>query len=120
MVHFAEQMDKLLEGKISPSIVGLYQAAGVLAYIVLIASFFTFLGRLVEHDPPQIVAMTVMLTLLVFSAAITGTLVLGLPVYFTFAKNNVKRGLSILAYTLLYLFAVVITAATVLAIVSPK
>ncbi len=113
-------MDKLLEGKISPSLTGFYQAAGVLAYIIFIASFFTFLGSSVEKDPPQIVAMTVMLTILVCSAAITGTMVLGLPAYCTFAKNNVERGLSILGYTLLYLFAVVVTAAIVLTIVSPK
>lgn len=102
-------MEKLLNNKISPTIIGLYQAIGVVIYTVLIAGLFTLLESR-KINPPDFVAAPIMLTLLVLSAGITGTLVFGLSVYLTFAKNNVKRGLAILAFTLFYLFLALILA----------
>lgn len=102
-------MEKLLEDKISPALVGLYQAAGVILYTILIATLFASVGNF-EAELPQFVVMPIMLSLLVLSAGLTGTLVFGLPVYFTFAKNNVKRAINILAYTFLYLLTTVLVA----------
>ena len=46
-----------------------------------------------------------MLTLLVFSAAVTGSLVFGYPVYLILNKQT-KEGVSIFAYTLLFLVVI--------------
>jgi len=57
-----------------------------------------------------------MLTLLVFSAAITGTLVFGYPVYLVLVKNKIKEALTILAFTLLFTFILILTTAILILI----
>ncbi len=110
-------MEKLLDEKTSPAIVGFFQATGVVLYTILIATLITTLGNF-ENRVPEFVAIPVMLSLLVLSAGLTGTLVFGLPVYFTFAKNNVKRGLSILGYTFVSLLTFVFLAFLILSTIS--
>lgn len=104
------QMDKLLSNDIRPAIVGLYQALGVVVYTVLLALIINSLGRL-ENQAPEVLATPFFLTLLVLSAGITGSLVFGLPVYFAFSKNNVKRAVSILAYTFLFILVFILISA---------
>lgn len=100
-------MDKLLTDKINPAIVGLYQALGIVVYTTLVAVIITSLEG-TGLNSPDILAIPTILTLLVLSAGITGSLVFGLPVYFTFAKNDIKRAISILGYTFIYLFTAVL------------
>ena len=112
-------LEKLLEDKISPALVGFYQAAGIVAYTVLVALVITMLDGS-GINPPEIIAVPSVLTLLVLSAGITGTLVFGLPVYFTFAKNKVGRAIAILGYTFLYLFVAVLIIGSIVLIASPR
>jgi hypothetical protein len=100
-------MEKILDDKINPVLVGLYQAAGVVLYTILVATLMaSFEGA--GPDVPDLVVGPIILSLFVLSAGITGSLVFGLPVYFTFAKNNVKRAIAILGYTFLYLLIAVL------------
>lgn len=103
-------MDKLLNNKIKPAIVGLCQALAVVGYISLVSLLLMSTNHFISK-PPEFVAAIVMLTTFVLSAGITGTLVFGLPVYFTFAKNDVKRAIAILGYTFLSLFGILLLAA---------
>ncbi len=108
-------IEKVLSEKNSPALVGFGQALGVVLYVSLIVVIINTLFSYIEHQAPEIMMAFMMITLFVFSAGITGSLVFGLPVYFAFSKNNITRAISILAYTFLYLFVVVgVTATTIL------
>ncbi|MFC1787969.1 hypothetical protein ACFLZY_02010 [Patescibacteria group bacterium] len=85
---------------------GLLQALGVIAYVALISLFFNILEGL-SKTPHLFLVQMIMLSLLVFSAAITGVLVFGYPT-FLIAKNRLKDGLLVFGYTLLFLFVAVV------------
>ena len=100
-------MDKLLNNKIKPSLVGLVQGLAVVIYSAAVAGFFYFMGQ--TKIEPGYFGIVLMLVLLVFSAGVTGTFVFGIPAYFALT-NDIKRAISILAYTFLYiLLAIVLT-----------
>lgn len=92
--------------KMSVALVGFIQAIGVAIYCSLISLFLWTMGHNIENAP-EIASGAVMLMLLVFSAAICGTLVFGYPVYLTFDKN-IKKALQVLGYTFLYLLIIFI------------
>lgn len=92
--------------KMSVSLVGFLQAIGVAIYCSLISLFLWTLGRNIENAP-EIASGAVMLMLLVFSAAVCGTLVFGYPGYLVFDKN-IKRALQVLGFTFLYLLIIFI------------
>lgn len=84
-------------------------------YISLVASFlfygphyFAFAGK-----PDTVFAPIMMLMLFVFSAAITATLVLGRPILW-YMDGNKKDAISLLFYTLLVFFIIMLLAFTVL------
>ena len=107
-------MEKLI-GKREPSIIGLLQAAGVTAYCALVGGFFFLMNEIAAK--PGFFGIFLMLVLLVFSAAVTGSLVFGYPAYLALNKK-IKESLEVLAYTLLYslgVILVVILAVIVLA-----
>jgi len=87
--------------KIKPSLIGFLQAFGVIAYCVLIALLFNFLGK-AALQPPGILGFAAILVILVFSAAVTGSIVFGYPAYLFFSKGKIKEPLLILAFTMLY------------------
>ena len=106
------KIEKLLEKNYSPSAIGLLQSAGVVIYCGLVAALFYFLTKTASQ--PAFFGFFVMLALLVFSAAVTGSLVFGYPAYLTLVKHRPKEALSILSYTLLY--SLIIILLTILAI----
>lgn len=89
-------------------IVGLLQALGVTIYCFIISSLFRFFESS-SIEPPSFLGPAFMLLLLVFSAAVTGGLVFGYPVYLAMNKE-IKKALQVLAYTLFFclLFVVII------------
>lgn len=97
-----------------PSLIGFLQAAGVLVYCGLIAALFYYLAK--TGSQPGFFGFFVMLALLVFSAAVTGSLVFGYPAYLTLIKHRPKEALTILIYTLLY--SLIIIVLTIIAIVA--
>jgi len=105
-------MEKLLDGKWNPAVVGLFQSLLVAVYCSGVGAFIFYMGS--SSIQPGYLGVFLMLVLFVFSAAVTGTLVFGLPVYLAL-KNKVKESLSILGFTLLYSAAIIlITLFTIL------
>ena len=92
--------------KIKPEIMGLLQSLGVLLYCVLLSGFFRLMEGVMPRQP-GILTWVLMLFLLVFSAAITGLLVFGYPVYLALNKK-VKEALKVLGYTFLYCLGIIL------------
>lgn len=86
--------------KLNLSSIGLLQALGVFIYCALISSFFWYMGQ-TAAQLPNFLGLTLILALLVFSAALTGSLVFGYAAYLAFNKRT-KEALLVLAHTLLY------------------
>ena len=98
-------MKYLLGKSQDPSLVGLLQAIGVTLYSVLIGGFFYFMEQ-VSADP-GFLGIVLMLLLLVFSAAVTGSMVFGYPAYLALNKK-IKEALKVLSYTLLYSLGIIL------------
>lgn len=96
-------------------LIGLLQAIGVVAYCFLIGGFF-WIAKEYLATPPGILGTILMLIILVFSAAATGSIVFGYPAYLTLKHNNIKSALIIFAYTLLYCFIFIIISIIILAV----
>lgn len=104
-------MLKTLENK-SASTVGLLQALGITIYCALIAIFFNFMTKTTAK--PGIFGFFLILNLLVFSAAVTGSIVFGFPAYLAVVKNKIKEALTILAFTALYALAIILITITLI------
>lgn len=65
--------------------IALGQAIAVVVYVALVAWFMASIGESIQ--PPAYIGIAVMLTLLVFSAAFTGSLIFGYPVYLALHKK---------------------------------
>jgi len=98
--------------KVNPALIGLLQAAGVIAYCVLVAAIFNFLGKNMIQ-PPAILGFAAMLVILVFSAAITGSIVFGYPAYLFLKQQKIKEPLLVLAFTALYCLLILLISAVV-------
>jgi uncharacterized membrane protein YbhN (UPF0104 family) len=92
--------------KLNPSLIGLLQALGVILYCALISGVLQIMGKTFVQ-PAIFFSSVVILTLLVFSAAVTGSIVFGYPAYLVLNKK-IKEALSVLAFTLLYCLGIVI------------
>ncbi len=101
-------MLKFLE-KSPASTTGFLSAAGTVIYCGLIALFFNFMNK--SAGRPGFFGFFLILLLLVFSAAITGTLVFGFPAYLAVVKNKIKEAITTLAFTLLYILGIIIISA---------
>ena len=64
---------------------------------------------------PGYLGVFLMLVLLVFSAAVSGSLVFGLPAYLAFNKK-IKEAITLLGYTLFFSFLIILV--TIIAIFS--
>jgi len=98
--------------KLHPSLIGFLQAVGVIAYCILIAALFNFLGKTMIQ-PPGLLGFAVILVILVFSAAITGSIVFGYPAYLFFKEKKIKEPLLILAFTLLFCLIILTIVAVI-------
>ena len=108
---YSKVVENLLKGRVNPSLVGLLQALAVAIYCALIGSFIFYAGE--SGVQPGFVGIFFMLVLLVFSAAVTGSLVLGLPAYLAVNKK-IKEALFILGYTLFFSFVIILITMVVI------
>jgi hypothetical protein len=92
--------------KLNPSLIGLFQALGVIIYCALVVGLFELL-RDAFFNLPVFFSSAISLIVLVFSAAVTGSIVFGRVAYLSL-NGKLKEGLSILAYTLLYCLGIVL------------
>lgn len=84
-------MNKLLQK-------GLINTLGVIAYVAIVVTLITNLGHIIEEDNPILAPIT-FLTLLVFSAAVTGGLVLGRPILM-YLNDKKTEAIQLFLYTL--------------------
>jgi hypothetical protein len=85
-------------------------AVGTAVYVTLVATFLSNAEQLFGRDggdPKSVLVPIAMLLLLVLSAAITGSLVLGKPTLW-YLDGKKKEALSLLAYTLASIFVIVV------------
>lgn len=99
------KMMKFLE-KASASTLGFLQALGLILYCGLIALFFYTMTK--SSTQPGFFGFFLMLMLLVFSAAVSGSLVFGYPAYLALIRNKIKEALTILVFTLLYILGIIL------------
>lgn len=92
--------------KLNPSTIGLLQALGVVAYCTLVVGVLNLFGR-IFFAPVGFFGSVFMLILLVFSAAVSGSIVFGYPAYLALNKR-IKEALSILVFTLLYCLGIIL------------
>ncbi len=89
--------------KLSPITIGLLQTVGLIAYIACVATFMQHIGS--QSDPfPKIVGTVLFLTLFVFSALVSGSIMLGYPLTLI-SKGKIKEALHIIGASILWLFA---------------
>jgi len=99
--------------KLPSWLIALLQAIGVLAYVALVAWFMISLE---SYTQPAYASVVMMLTLLVFSASVTGSLVFGYPVYLALHKKT-KEAVKILGLTLLYILGLLIIVFLLISII---
>lgn len=92
--------------KLNLSTIGLLQALGVAVYCALVVGILNWFGK-IFFTPPGFWGSLLILVLLVFSAAISGSIVFGYPAYLALNKR-IKEALSILAFTLLHCLLIII------------
>lgn len=84
-------------------------------YVILIGFFIRFSEEVLENNP-GIFFLAAMLMLLVFSAAFTGFLIFGKPVML-YLDNKKKEAISLLGYTLIFLFIITLIILLLLVII---
>ena|SRR3989344_3758507 len=93
-------------------------AGATILYIILIATFLTNASQIFGPDEPKTVLVPiVMLSLLVFSVAVTGSLIFGRPILW-YLDGKKKEALQLLIYTLGVFFGIMVVAAVALYIIS--
>ena len=100
--------------KLSLEAVGLLQAAGLVAYIALVAFF---INTVVDWFGPKLNNPIVPLSLLVLSALTCGLISLGYPIVLIWGKKQTIRGVKLVVYTALWLFAFLLAYFAYLAVV---
>jgi len=102
--------------KLNPSTVGFLQALGLILYCALIGKVLWSFGKILTSFP-EFLGIVLMLLLLVFSAAITGSIVFGYAAYLAINKKT-KRALSVFTYTLFYSLGIILAMTLVIAALS--
>lgn len=100
------------------STTALLNASGVLAYVFLIVTFLNNANHLFGPEDNEAIIPIAMLLLLVFSALLTGFLILGKPIML-YLDGKKKEALSLLFQTGGWLFVFIISVFTILLIVRP-
>lgn len=101
--------------KKSPLLIGFLESVGIVIYCVIISGFFMVMEKYMP-TPPQFLGITVMLVILVFSAAITGSMVFGYPAYLVLKENKIKEGLQTLGYFALFLLGIIIVSLVLISV----
>lgn len=100
--------------KLNLSTIGLLQALGVAVYCALVVGIMNWFGQ-VFFAPPGFWGSLLILVLLVFSAAVSGSIVFGYSAYLFLKHKKTKEPLSILAFTLLYCLAIIMIITVLIA-----
>lgn len=82
---------------------GFFHALGQAAYIGFVALLMSGAERFLSNTPDNILMPITFLLLFVFSAAISGALILGRPILF-YLDGKKKEAVELFGFTLLWLF----------------
>ncbi|MBU1131002.1 hypothetical protein KJ840_02615 [Patescibacteria group bacterium] len=94
------------------TLIGLYQALGLIIYVSLTAYLMSALSQ-TFLTPPGLLGSIFILFLLVFSAAVCGLIVFGYPAYLVINKRA-KEAILLLVSTLLYCLGIIAVILVVL------
>ncbi len=100
--------------KLNLCTIGLLQSLGIAAYCALLSGLLWVMEKYLPK-PDQLLAIALILLLLVLSAAITGSLFFGYAAYLAL-RQEIKKALLLVVYTMLYSLGIIIIAFVVLAI----
>ncbi len=93
-------------------LIGLAQALAVAVYCGLVAWFLRVAGNYF-NEPVGVLGTALILVLLVFSAAVSGSIVFAYPAYLILNKRT-KEGLSVLGYTFIFCLIIMLIILAVL------
>jgi len=94
---------------------GIIHSIGVLSYIILLSLFMNNASRWFGEEDKEIITPIVVLLLFVFSALVTGGLVLAKPIML-YIDGHKKESVRLLFYTGLSIFVLILLASLVLLI----
>lgn len=100
-----------------PILFSLLHAIAVIAYIILVVFIMNSVGTLFDEKLDNFWAPVLFLMLFVVSAAITGSIVLGRPIYL-YLNDQKKEAITFLIYTITWLFLIMITVLAIYIIIS--
>ena len=92
-------------------------ALSIALYVTILVLSVFYLGKPLQNHPDTILIPIGMLTLLVFSAALTGTLMLGRPIIW-YLEGKKKEALQLLMCTMLILLIITIIVFITIAMVA--
>lgn len=101
--------------KLKPSLIGLLQALGAIAYCGLVVGVMNSFGK-IFFNPPGFFGSLLILVLLVFSAAVSGSIVFGYSTYLAL-NQRIKEALSVLMFTLLYSLLIILLIIIIIAVI---
>jgi len=85
----------------------------VVIYCALVVAIINLFGQ-IFFAPPGFFGSVLILVLLVFSAAVSGSIVFGYPAYLFLKNKQAKEALSILGFTLLYAVGIILITAVLI------
>ncbi|OGC80314.1 hypothetical protein A3K01_03875 [candidate division WWE3 bacterium RIFOXYD1_FULL_43_17] len=89
--------------KPSPPFIGFLQASALVVYLIIIAYFFNFVTPMFQDNTSEFYAPIIMLLLFVFSAVISGIMILG-RAGILFWEKKYKESFTLLGWTTLWGF----------------
>lgn len=89
--------------KLAPPLVGLIQAVGICAYVLLLSGLAFYTGSHGAPDPGPVFAMAGILFVFCFSAALCGTLFLGYPLYVFLVEKRPKDAFLMPVWTVVWM-----------------
>lgn len=93
-----------------------FNAIGTTLYVAILVTSIFYMPRSFDQSPNLLMPI-IMLLLFVFSAAVTGSLVFGRSILW-YLEGKKKEALTLLGYTLLILFVIIILITLALSIIS--
>ncbi len=98
-------MEDILKKRVDGVLVGFLQALAISIYSAIVGAFLFYIPSILPK--PGFLGTFLLLIVFVFSAAVTGSLVFGLPTYLAINKR-IKEAVSLLGYTLFYFFLIIV------------
>ena len=89
---------------LSPEFIGFLQTAGFLGYVGLVGTFFQNGQKWFGAAPKSVLEPMLFLSLFVFSAIVSGSIMLVYPFYVFWQKKDFKTAITIVAHSALWLF----------------